>query len=104
LTLAQEVLEMRKLMLAAAMLVGVSLLGPAPAGAHSFFSFALGLPGFSVFVADPYPPPVVYPAPVYYAPYYAPAPVIVRHHPPAWGYFKHHERWKHGHYRRAHWD
>ena len=76
---------MKKLLFAAVTLGALTLARPAPADAH--FSLAIGLPGFGLFVHEPVPPPVVYTAPVYYRPpvyygpaYYAPVPVVVRHH------------------------
>ena len=84
---------MRKLIAAAAALVGVALAAPAPAAAH--LSIAIGLPGFAVVAADPFPPPVFYGPPDYYPGYYAPAPVVVfgrRHHGFCHG---RHHGWKH---------
>jgi hypothetical protein len=68
---------MRKLLLAGALLVGVSLARPAAAQAGFFFSFSQ--PGFGIAVGEPFyapryyypPPPVVYvPPPVFYGGYY----------------------------------
>jgi len=83
---------MKKLLLAAVALGAVTLARPAPADAH--FSLAIGLPGFGLFVQEPFPPAVVYTAPVYYRPpvYYAPAyyPRPRCHHH---GWHKHHRDW-----------
>jgi hypothetical protein len=71
-----------KLLLAFGVLAATALTRPATADAH--FSLSIGLPGFGVFVQEPYPPPVVYAPPVYYpyappvAYYYRPAPVFRR--------------------------
>jgi len=77
---------MKKLLLAAVALGAVTLARPAPADAH--FSLAIGLPGFGLFVQEPLPPPVVYTAPVYYAPAYYPRPRCHHH-----GWHKHHRDW-----------
>ena len=77
---------MRKLLLASALLLGVSLTRPAAAQAGFFFSFSE--PGFGIAIGTPYhrphyyypPPPVVYvPPPVVYGGYYH-----HRHHYPRW--------------------
>ena len=83
---------MKKLIVAAAALVGGALAAPAPAAAH--VSIAIGLPGFAVVAADPVPPPVFYRPTYYYPGYYAPAPVVFgrRHH--GWCHGRHHG-WKH---------
>ena len=100
---------MRKLLLVLGALAAIGLGRPAPAEAH--FSLALGLPGLSVFVHEPCPPPVVYgppsvvygPPPVlygpppiyYYAPVYSvPAAIGFRHR--AHGRGHHHGWYKHG--------
>ncbi len=89
---------MRKLLLASALLLGLSMARPAAAEAGFFFSFSQ--PGFGIAVGEPYyrpayyypPPPVVYVPPppvVYYRPGYC-------HRPHAWGYerrFRGH-RWR----------
>ena len=91
---------MRKLLLAGALLVGVSIARPAAAEAGFFFSFSQ--PGFGIAVGAPchrpayyYPPaPVVYvPPPVVYGGYY---PV---YRPPYWydrGYAWGHNRHSRG--------
>ena len=96
---AQEVPEMRKLLLASALLLGLSIARPAAAHAGFFFSFSQ--PGFGIAVGDPFyrpapayyypPPPVVYvPPPVVYGGYYRPRHF---HRPHGWG---------HGHRYRGH--
>ncbi len=86
---------MKKLLLVALVLGGLTFVRPAPADAH--VSFAFGLPGFGLFINAPVPAPVVYyDAPVYYPPpvyrsYYAPVyrrPCHFRGH----GYYRH-RRW-----------
>lgn len=79
---------MRKLLLASALLLGVSLARPVAAQAGFFFSFSE--PGFGIAIGTPYhrphyyyapPPPVVYvPPPVVYGGYYPHR----HHHYPRW--------------------
>ena len=83
---------MRKTIVAFAVLAAVTVASPARADSFAFF---LGLPGFSIYAADPPPPPVVYHAPVYH-----PVPVYVhdygyRSH--GWGKHRHH----HGHHKKC---
>jgi hypothetical protein len=87
---AREVPEMRKLLLASALLLGLSIARPAAAHAGFFFSFSQ--PGFGIAVGDPFyrpayyypPPPVVYaPAPVVYGGYYRPRDC---YRPYGWGH------------------
>ena len=88
---------MRKLLLASALLVAISVARPAAAQAGFFFSFSQ--PGFGIAVGAPChspayyypPPPVVYgPPPVvygaYYPRYYAPYGYARGH---AWGHARH---------------
>ena len=91
---------MRKVLVASALLLGLSIARPAAAEAGFFFSFSQ--PGFGVAVGAPYygpayypPPPVVYvPPPVVYSGYY------LHHHRPHWGHRGH--AWGHGHRYRGH--
>ena len=82
---------MNKLLLGLGILGAIALTRPATADAH--FSLSIGLPGFGVFVHEPFPPPVVYAPPAYYPPppayYYGyrPAPVFF------------HGRYRHGSHR-----
>jgi len=64
----REVRTMSKLLLASALLVGISFARPAAAEAGFFFSFSQ--PGFGVAVGAPIPPPAYYypPAPIVYVP------------------------------------
>jgi len=81
---------MRKLLLASALLMGLSIARPAAAQAGFFFSFSQ--PGFGIAVGEPYyrpayyypPAPVVYvpPPPVFYGGYYP----RYCHRPHGWGY------------------
>lgn len=85
---------MRKLLVASALLLGISLARPAAAEAGFFFSFSQ--PGFGIAVGGPIAPPSYYhpPAPVVFVP----PPVVYggwyghRHHPHcghgghAWGH------------------
>ena len=73
---------MKKLLVAFALVAGLALVRPAPADAH--FSLSIGLPGFGVYVQDPFPAPVVYAPPAYYRPpvaYYPPVPAYYRGYP-----------------------
>ena len=97
---------MTKLLLAAVVVLGITLIRPGQAAAGGFH-FSLGLPGIAVFAGAPYayPPAVVYPPPAYYpAPVYAP-PVYVA--PPVYSYPYFRRGWGHGHYkhyyRRGYW-
>src|SRR5262249_1079916 len=99
---AQEDPTMRKLLLAMALLMGLSFVHPA--AAHAGFFFSLPQPGFGIAVGGPpcsrpacyyppapvvyAPPPVVYGAYPVYAPYYA--------HPYGWGggRYVHGYRWR----------
>src|SRR6187455_3476461 len=97
---SQEVRTMRKLLLASALLVAISIARPAAAQAGFFFSFSQ--PGFGIAVGAPCyrpayyypPPPVVYgPPPVVYGAYYP------RYYAPYW-----HDRghgWGHGRHARG---
>ena len=92
---------MRKLLLASALLVGLSIARPAAAEAGFYFSFSQ--PGFGIAVGAPYyrphyypPPPVVYVPPVVYGGYH-PRPYY-RHH---WGHRGH--AWGHRHHRGHRW-
>jgi hypothetical protein len=92
---------MKKFLLAAALLVAVSLAMPSPAAAG--FSLSIGVPGFALFAGAPCPPRVHYAPPAYY---YAP-PVVSFHAGHPGHYYSHSHRyhrhgWKHGHYKRAH--
>ena len=93
-------------------LVGALVL-TTPARASADVSVAIGLPGFGLFVGDPYPYPVpapvyVAPPPVYYAPpvvpVYYPRPVYYGrpygHYHPGWGY-RGHGPWKKAYYRHG---
>jgi hypothetical protein len=95
---------MMKRLLAVAALGALSLGAPAVASAGGF-SFALALPGVSIFAADPYPhvayAPPVYAAPVY-APYYLPAPIVRVGHRPCRVHWRGHG-WKHGHRHHGRW-
>jgi len=104
----------KRVALAAAMLVGCAAVAPAFAG-HVNIGIGIGLPVGGYYAPAPVyyaPPPVVYappPPPVYYEP----APTVVvspgyyqrvyyRH---GEGYYRHHDRddddgYRHGHYRR----
>ena len=82
---------MRKLLLASALLLGLSIARPAAAHAGFFFSFSE--PGFGIAIGTPFhrpayyyppPPPVVYvPPPFVYGGYYRPHHF---HHPHKWGH------------------
>jgi hypothetical protein len=91
---------MRKLVLASALLLGLSIARPAAAHAGFFFSFSE--PGFGIAFGTPFhrpayhypPPPVVYvPPPIVYGGYYRPRHF---HHPHKWGYDRRHRghRWR----------
>jgi hypothetical protein len=86
---------MRNLLLASALLVGISLARPAAAEAGSSFFFSFAQPGFGIAVGAPtapyyYPPPAYYypPAPVVYAP-----PIVYGGY---YGYYGHRHH-SHGH-------
>jgi len=85
---------MKKLIVAAAALVGGALAAPAPAAAH--VSIAIGLPGFAVVAAEPPPPPVFYGPTYYYYPgYYPPAPAVVFTRQHRGGCHGRHRGWRH---------
>ena len=92
---------MRKLLLASALLLGLSIARPAAAEAGFFFSFSQ--PGFGIAVGAPYPPARVLPTA---AGRVRPAAgrlrglLPVHHHHPHWGHRGH--AWGHGHRGRGH--
>jgi hypothetical protein len=84
---------MKKMMLGALALLGVAAVAPSTANAG--VSFAVSLPGFGFWVANPFPPPPPVAVVPYYYPrraYFAPAPVVYR------GYYDRgcHRGWRHG--------
>jgi hypothetical protein len=80
---------MRKLLLASALLVGISIAGPAAAEAGFYFSFSQ--PGFGIAVGAPYYQPAYY--------YYPPPPVVYVPPPVVYGgYHSHHRYCGHGGY------
>ena len=86
---------MKKLLSTLALLAGLALVGPAPAAAD--FSLSIGLPGFGLFVHDPYPPQAFYPPP----PAFYPAPPVYYRPPVA--YYRQAPRFFPGHrYRHGH--
>jgi hypothetical protein len=90
-----------KLLLSLGLVGALAIARPAPAEAH--FSLSIGLPGFGVFVQEPYPPPVFYAPPVYYPPpvaYYRPVPVFYHGYRNAYRGRGYHRGWR-GHSR--HW-
>ena len=92
---------MRKLLLASALLLGLSTARPAAAHAGFFFSFSQ--PGFGIAVGEPFHRPAYYypPAPVVYVP--PPPPVFYGGYYPrgchrsyGWGHERHYRghRWR----------
>ena len=96
---------MRKLLLAIALLLGLSFARPAAAHAGFFFSFSQ--PGSGIAVGDPFYRPAYYypPAPVVYVP--PPVPVFYGGYGGYGGYYPRSYRshgWGHQrHYRGHHW-
>ena len=91
---------MRKLLLASALLVGISFARPAAAEAGFFFSFSE--PGFGIAIGTP----------VYRPRYYVPPPVVYAPPPVVWGGYRSYghrgycgprgHAWGHGHRSRGH--
>ena len=85
---------MRKLLLASALLLGLSIARPAAAHAGFFFSFSQ--PGFGIAVGDPF----YRPAPAYY---YPPPPVVYVPPPVVYGgYYRYGGHYRPGHFHGPH--